>query len=132
MRMLKLTAVFLVSVSLGACVTTYDPYAHYTAEERAKLMADLEIRNQQQAQKLEQLQQGDTLSQETFAHRLRSGDTSPVDGIMSRGEDVFDGRWKIYEDPYTRVKRYGYDKGSYQSNFNYGSPQDINGSARRQ
>ncbi len=127
MRMSKLTILLLIVSSLGACMTAYDPYAHYTAEERAKLAADREIRSQQQASRLEQLRQGDTLSPETFAYRLRSGDMSPVEGVMSRGDDVFEGRWKIHEDPYTQAKRYTYDKGSYQSNFHYGVAQANNG-----
>lgn len=126
MRMSKLTVLFLIAAGLGACAT-HDPYAHYTAEERAKLMADRELRSQQQARKLEQLQQGDTLSPETLAYRLRSGDTTPVEGVMSRGDDVFEGRWTIHEDPYTQAKRYTYDKGSYQSNFHYGVAQANNG-----
>ncbi len=114
----KLAALLLIASSLGACAT-YDPYAHYTPDERTKLMADLEARSQRQAQQREQLRQGDTLTAETVAYRIRNGDTTPIEGIMSRGNDVFEGRWKIHEDPYTRAKRYTYDKGNYQSNAHF-------------
>ncbi|WP_353172353.1 hypothetical protein [Paracandidimonas soli] len=125
--MSKLAVPLLIASSIGAC-SSYEPYAHYTAEERAKLMADLEIRSRQQEQKREQLRQGDTLSLETLAYRLRSGDTTPVEGVMSRGDDdVFEGRWKVHEDPYTGARRYTYDKGSYRSSFNHGIAQAGNG-----
>ncbi|MFA5490411.1 MAG: hypothetical protein WC284_14595 [Candidimonas sp.] len=126
MRKPKLAALLLITSSLGACAT-YDPYAHYTPDERAKLMADLEARSQRQAQNREQLRQGDTLTSETVAYRIRNGDTTPVEGIMSRGEDVFEGRWKIHDDPYTRAKRYTYDKGHYQSNAHFGLALAHNG-----
>lgn len=127
MRQSKLFILILTLHSLSACTSTYDPYAGYSVQDREKLIADHALRAQEGERRLEQLQQSNTLSQEAMAYRLRSGDTSLVEGRMNRGEDVFEGRWKVHQNPYTQAKIYTYDKGDYHSHPNYRIAHDSNG-----
>lgn len=106
--------VLALLVGLGGCVSDYDPYAGYSAEDKAKLQADDALRAQQKKEKIQALQWKDTVTDETFAEAMANG-RPPVEGIMSRGLDVFEGRWEAAKSPYVDSYLYSYAKGTYRS-----------------
>lgn len=113
------TALAALTLALAASVgvsSAYDPYAAYTPEERAKLEADAAQRAAEKGRALDAVRWQDTITDEAVDQASREGGTRVLDGIKSRGLDVFEGRMTSTVDPYNGWHRYHYDKGTYLSN----------------
>src|SRR5690606_851497 len=83
------------ALALAGCLATApvrDPYEQYSPEDRQRIQEDKLLRAQQRQDALREHAWNDTISPEMLRQRLSSGDTGPVEGMLSRGPDVFEGR----------------------------------------
>jgi len=121
--------VAVVSAALAGCLATTvpDPYSEYSPEDRQKILDDNALRAQQYQQELREHAWKDTISLEMARQRLRSGDTRPIEGILSRGTDVFEGQMLVVRNPYTGQTTYTYGRGSYLSSVRENFPVWFNG-----
>lgn len=122
-----LTVLMLTLAGNGGTSSAYDPYAAYTPEERAKLEADAKQRAAEKQNTLDAVRWQDTITDEAVDQASREGGTRTLDGIKSRGLDVFEGRMASTVDPYNGWHRYHYDKGTYLSNPTLGFREPIHG-----
>ncbi|MGB6105607.1 MAG: hypothetical protein WBF88_17325 [Pusillimonas sp.] len=118
-----------VSVALAGCLATTvpDPYSEYSPEDRQKILDDNLLRAQQYQQQIQENAWQDTISPDMLRQRLRSGDTGPIEGILSRGTDAFEGQMVVTRNPYTGRTTYTYGRGAYLSSVREGVPVWFNG-----
>ena len=108
------TAIVLLSL-LAGCMSAPDPYALYSQEERRLLEEDDAIRASQHAARAQERAFRETLPPEMLAQRLASGNEAPVEGLITRGDDVFEGQMVVIRNPYTRQRAFTYGRGSYHA-----------------
>lgn len=121
-------------LALAGCLATSasdphgrDPYSQYSPEDRQKILDDNLLRHQQRMERIHEQALQDTITPEMLRQRLASGDTGPVEGILSRGTDVFEGQMEITRNPYTGRTSYTYSRGAYLSRVKEGWPVWFNG-----
>ncbi|MDS1139241.1 hypothetical protein RE432_02255 [Pusillimonas sp. SM2304] len=119
-----------VSLALAGCLATTtvpDPYSQYSPEDRQKILDDNMLRAQQHQDQIREQAWQDTITPEMLRQRLSTGNTGPVEGILSRGMDVFEGQMEATPNPYTGRTLYTYSRGSYLSSVRENMPIGFNG-----
>lgn len=123
-----------VSLALAGCLATTaegdhynDYYSRYSPEDRQKILEDNALRAQQHQDQIREQAWHDTITPEMMRQRLSTGNTGPVEGILSRGMDVFEGQMEVTRNPYTGRTLYTYSRGSYLSSVRESTPVGFNG-----